>query len=337
MTARVGVVVVVFGAEPELASCLTAIAASAAVQLELVVVDNGCTNPQLSVLVGEHGGRLLAPGHNTGFAAGCNLAAATLESEFVVLVNSDAVISPTALTELIAPLGPTVGLTTGSVRLADRPDLINAAGNPVHFLGTSWAGGFGQSASSHELLRPVASASGALLAARLDVWRRLGGFGDDYFLYVEDVDLSLRCWLLGLQVVFVPSAVAHHHYAFGRNDRKYYYLERNRLLLLLTVFERRTLLLLLPALLLWECAVVAVAAKDRWLRTKVEGWIWLLRHRRQVLDRRQLVQAQRTLPDRALRDVLSGRVTAGNVERPPGFAVLDGLLASYWRVVRRLL
>ena len=335
--ADVGVVVVAYGPEPELAHCLQAVRASTGVDVDLVVVDNGCSNDQLPALVQQCGGRLLSPGRNSGFAGGCNLAASTLTSDYVVLVNSDAVVAPDALRELVAPLGDSVGMTTGSVRLADRPEVINAAGNPVHFLGTSWAGGFGKPAGPHEQVREVASASGALLATRREVWEQLGGFYEDYFTYVEDVDLSLRCRLLGLPVVLVPTAVALHHYDFSRNERKLYFLERNRLLLLLTVLQRRTLLLLLPALLLWECAVLALATKDGWLRAKLEGWGWLLRHRREVVARRRVVQAQRRRPDADLVDVLSARLTPDNVARPPGFAVLDGLLAGYWRLVRPLI
>jgi GT2 family glycosyltransferase len=76
----------------------------------------------------------------------------------------------------------------------------------VHFLGFSWAGRCGEPARSPELPADVASISGACFGVRRELWQRLGGFEDQYFAYHEDVDLSLRCWLAGLSVRYVPGA-----------------------------------------------------------------------------------------------------------------------------------
>ena len=93
---------------------------------------------------------------------------------------------------------------TGLVVMVDDPGMVNAAGNPVHFLGISWAGGYGERVSEHAVPRDVASVSGALFAVRRRVWERLGGLDPAYFLYHEDADLSLRVHLTGLRVVYCP-------------------------------------------------------------------------------------------------------------------------------------
>ncbi len=58
---------------------------------------------------------------------------------------------------------------------------------------------------------------GDCLALRRDVWDSLGGFDELYFAYNEDTDLSLRAWLRGWRVLYVPDAIADHHYEFGRS------------------------------------------------------------------------------------------------------------------------
>ena len=158
---------------------------------------------------------------------------------------------------------PTLGLVCASVRLADSPEVVNAVGNPVHFLYFSWAGGFGDPADQHAEPGTVASITGATFAVRRDFWDQLGGFDERYFLYQEDVDLSMRTWLAGKQVRYVPTAIALHNYEFGRTDTKFYYLERNRLINLLTFPERRTLVRIAPLALGVEFALIATAAQGR--------------------------------------------------------------------------
>lgn len=334
----VGVVVVAYGPEPELDRCLLAVRASLGVHVDLVVVDNGCTRGDLAELLERAGARDVGPPLNRGFAQGCNEGVAALpEGLPVALVNSDAIVAPTALRALLMALVGDVGIATASLRLAHNPALLNSAGNPVHFTGTSWAGAFGEAADLHARPREVAGASGATLVVRRDVWDRLGGFDPEYFTYCEDTELSLRCRLLGLRVVYAPDAVSVHHYAFSRNPLKNYYLERNRLLVLLTVLEVRTLLVLAPALLAWEVCVLAGAVLQGWGRPKVRGWWWLMTHASALRRRRQVVQVERRCGDDVLVPFLVGRITPGNVDAPPALGVINLLLGAYWWAARKVL
>lgn len=334
---RVGVVVLAYGAEDHLEECLTSIVGSTDVEVDLVVVDNGCTNPRLEELASAVSARVLRPERNRGFAGGCNDGVALLETDLIALVNSDAVVDENALRVLADSMEDGIAVVSASVRLADRPAYLNSAGNPVHYTGVTWAGAFGEPATAHGQRRDVASASGATMLIRRNVWELLGGFDDEYFTYVEDTELSLRCWLLGMRVVYEPRASSLHHYAFSRNADKLYFLERNRLLMVLTLYELRTLLLLAPALLFWEACVVAAALADGWWRSKLAGWIWIAGHVRHVHSRRAAVQRLRSVPDGVLASLLEGRIRPNNVTTPPGFALVNGVLAMYWSLVRRLL
>ena len=102
----------------------------------------------------------------------------------------------------------------------------------------------------------MAGASGACVLLRRALWDRLEGFDDAYFAYLEDTELSLRCWRLGLAARCVPTARALHHYEFSRNPRKMYLLERNRLVLVTTLWSARALILLAPLFLALEVALL---------------------------------------------------------------------------------
>jgi GT2 family glycosyltransferase len=338
MTTRATAVMLAYGDEPWLVEAARAVLASTGVDLDLVVVDNGCTGPAVDEVKGLPGVRVVRPAENTGYAGGCALGAAEATGDVVAFVNSDAVVEPASLARIVAAATETgVGAAMGSVRLAEHPELINTAGNPLHVAGLSWAGGHGEPATRYARRRDVPVVSGCCFAIRRQLWRELGGFAREYFAYHEDVELSLRLWQRGLRVVYVPDAVVRHHYEFSRNDLKHYLVERNRLLTLLTAYQVRTLLVLSPVLILTEAAMLATAVAGGWLRPKARGWLWLWRHRDWVRQRRRQLQGERTVPDRALVSLMTARFDPGNVAAPRGIGAYNAMVAAYWALARRLL
>lgn len=330
----VGVVMVAYGAEPLLHEAVTSVLGSVGVRVEVVLIDNGADPGAIESVRDLPGVTLVVPGENIGFAAGCNLGAATTSAEIVALFNCDATMRADALRQLASALeDPSVGIATASIRLADTPDLMNSAGNPVHYLGMAWAGGHGRPASEYGMPRPVSSASGACCAVRHDLWDELGGFDEDYFAYHEDVELSLRCWQRQRSVLYVPDAIAWHHYEFDRNPTKTYLLERNRLLTLLTTYGGRSLALLAPALAAQELALLLLATRQGWLSAKTDGYRWLLRHHRDVWRRRREVQAARRCPDRAVMVHLATTFDATNVDPVPGLGLLNAGSTWYGKAV----
>lgn len=335
---KVSVVVVAFGNEPTLSKCLAAILASTGVEIELLVVDNGANPAHLECLADYPAALLIGPPLNRGFTGANNEAVGQSTGDIVALVNADAFVEHDALARLAAAASqPDTGIATASVRLADRPHLLNSAGNPVHYSGLSWSGAFEEPAVEHADTTEVASASGAALALRREVWDELGGFNDDMFAYLEDAELSLRCWQCDLAVKYVPDAVVRHQYEFGRHPIKMFLLERNRHLMLLTLYDVRSLVLLAPALLLLEFALFAQALVDGWGGAKVRGWAWIICNGRAIRARRRIVRRSRTVPDRVWMRRLSDRIDPGNVKAPPGMGFLNALLAGHWRLVRPLL
>lgn len=335
----VSAIVLAYGPEPLLEDCVAAVLASEGVRTEVVLVDNGCLTGAVERLEDLPGVVVVRPGRNTGFAGGCNLGVQASSGDVVALVNGDAVVTPGALSALVAALeDPAVGMASGSLRLLEEPETMNSAGNPVHYLGFSWAGALGEPASEHAQPVDIASATGAAVALRREVWDDLGGFWEEMFAYCEDAELSLRCWQRGLTVRFVPEAEVRHRYEFSRNDLKFYLLERNRLLLVLTLLERRTLAVLAPALAALELVVLLMAWRDGWARQKIRGWGWLLRNRGLVRARRALVQESRLVSDADLLPRLfTDTFAPGGGSGMSAPRVLNLGSALYWRVAKGLL
>jgi GT2 family glycosyltransferase len=325
----VSAVVVAYGAGPQLARCLESLAGEAD---EVVVVDNlGDATVPDSV-------RLVSPGENLGFTAGANLGAREATGDVLVFLNPDTVVAAGALRRLAKVVGdPEVGIAMARLRLLERPDELNSSGTVVHVTGTGWAGGFGEPVDSLTEPREVAAPSGAAMAIRAETFRKLGGFAEELFMYLEDLELGWRVRLAGLSVVVDPGADVYHEYEYGRNPRKSYLLERNRLVFVLSAYSARLLVLLAPLLAVTELGMLALALKEGWFRDKLRGWGWLIRHGGTVRRRRRSTQELRRVRDRDLARYLTATFSPGMVPVPGLLRAANPVVRGYWRLVRRAL
>ena len=307
--------------------------------IEVVVVQNGNRSPELVAVEAREAITVVDARGNVGFPAGCNRGAAATDAGVLVFVNPDAVAEPGAVLALVNALtDDAIGIAQARLRLLDEPGLLNSGGNVLHISGIAWPSGYRMPASSVDVRRDIAYASGAAFAIRANVFREIGGFNEDLFIYQEDLELSWRVWLRGLRVVVEPRADFLHDYTFDRtNKRKLYYLERNRLVFVLTAYSARLLLLLMPVFFVVEASVALVALREGWLREKARGWGWLLSHAGWLVQRRRAVQALRRVPDRELARLFTSVIDPPMTAVPAGTAVLNGIVSAWWRAVRVLL
>jgi GT2 family glycosyltransferase len=302
----------------------------------VIVVDNGGGGPEIEDA--RRRARVLSS-PNDGFGAACNLGARETHADVLVFLNPDTVARPGAITALARALeDPSVGVVQARLRLLDEPELLNSSGNIVHVSGLAWPGGYRDRADELAVPREIPYASGAACAIRADLFRELGGFTDELFLYQEDLELCWRARLHGLRVVVTPEADVLHDYVLERADRrKEYFLERNRLIFLVTAYAGRTLLLLAPVLLAVEAGVTLLALRQGWLREKAAGWWWLVRNRSWLARRRRETQALRRVPDRSLAPFLTPVLDPRMLELPAGVAAANALVSAWWRGARVVL
>jgi len=332
------VLIVAYDSRDDLTKTLPALLAELSDGDELIVVDNKPGDGSAE-LVRELAptARIVEPGGNSGFAGGCNAGAAEASGDLLVILNPDAAPRPGFGEAIRRPWVEERGWDAWQALVTDgRGELVNSAGNPVHFTGIVWAGDHGRPLGETPASE-VTAASGACLAISLESWRRLDGFPAEFFMYHEDVDLSVRLWSAGGAVGIEPSAVVAHAYEFGANADKWRWLERNRLAFLVRTYPGTLLLLLAPALLATELALLAVAAAGGWGGQKLRADLEFLRWLPRLLRERREVQARRTIPAgefaARLTPDLDSELISPLVRSWPARMLLRG----YWRLVRLLL
>lgn len=334
---RASVVIVAYNSGPTLVRCLESLSHSEP-QPEVIVVNNGDRGPE--ILEAEELGfvRVIEPGENLGFAGGCDLGAEHATGEVLAFLNPDTTVTPGTVAALARAVeGPAVGIAMGRLRLLDRPDTLNSAGCAIHISGLAWSDGYGDPVSSLESPREITYANGSAMAIRAALFRELGGFTSELFIYHEDLELGWRVRMRGLRVVVEPSADVFHDYEFGRNPTKNYYMERNRLIFVSSAYSGRLLLLLSPLLVATEVALAGLALRQGWFRDKAAGWKWVAKNRRWLLQHRRKLQQARTVPDRELAPYLTSVIDPRMIPLSRAIKLVNPLLSAYWAVARRLL
>jgi N-acetylglucosaminyl-diphospho-decaprenol L-rhamnosyltransferase len=302
---------------------------------ELIVVDNGSRDglaEELGRLAPE--ARLLSPATNLGFAAGANLGAAVARGDLLVLLNPDAIVQPGWAEAIRGPWGGPWDAWMGLVLLADG-GAINTSGGILHFTGFGWAGQFGEPiAAGPSVPTEVAFLSGACLAIPTTTWQAVGGFPEDFFMYCEDVDLSLRLRLQGGRLAVVPDARVTHSYEFGKGAQKWRLLERNRWATIIRTYPAALLLVVMPTLLVAEVAVWATALRGGWGRMKALAMLDLLRALPRLWRERRLIQADRSVTAGSFAAPLVAELSSpylGHAGRQP---IVRAGLGLYWRLAR---
>jgi GT2 family glycosyltransferase len=189
------------------------LAALASVEgLPSICVDNGSTDGS-DLLVAERFPKveLLRTGANLGFAAGNNVGirrALGRGAAWVLLLNNDAVAEPGLADALdrAAVARPDAGLLACTILSED--------GRSVQYAGARFDARRGYSGRVATVVpaavRDVGRADGAALAVSRAAVERVGLLDESLFMYVEDVDWSLRVREAGLAVVLVPDARVRH-------------------------------------------------------------------------------------------------------------------------------
>ena len=208
-------VIVNWNGERFLDRCLIALLAQTAKPHEIILMDNASTDGSVEIARRFPAVRVIALEQNTGFARGNNLAieAASAESEWIALINPDAFAAPRWLEALLAVAESKPEFDVFGSKLVNAADstLLDGTGDAYHISGLVWRTAHGVPVShlgesECEIFSPCAAAALYRRSALLE----MGGFDEDFFCYVEDVDLGFRLRLAGYRCLYVPQSVAHH-------------------------------------------------------------------------------------------------------------------------------
>jgi N-acetylglucosaminyl-diphospho-decaprenol L-rhamnosyltransferase len=224
----VSVVIVSYESRDLLARCLAALAADAGrvATVETIVVDQASQDGTTAWLAAEHPGvHVVALPGNVGFGAGNNRGAAVASGRWLLLLNSDAFVRPGAIDELVrfaetrpaaGAVGPRLLWPDGHLQRSCRrfPTVFRIATEYLYLRKLAprsrALNGFYCGEFAHDAPRRVDWLTGACLLVRRELYERLGGFDEAFFLYSEEIDLLYRASRLGAETWYDPAAEVVH-------------------------------------------------------------------------------------------------------------------------------
>lgn len=227
----ISIIIVNHRADEILDRCLEHIADGATnLKIEVLIIDNPpFESPKDYSDSFNFEVRRISTEKNIGFAAACNLGASKSTGEYLLFLNPDLLVSPNSINVLFQTLTQETpdGIATGKLIGRDGkfqpscrrfPTLKN-----ILFSRGSIFGKFIKHQKSiytypdSGTILEVEAAAAAFMIISRDVFNKLSGFDESFFMYFEDTDICLRLSKLGGKVLFVPDASGKHYWGYSTN------------------------------------------------------------------------------------------------------------------------
>jgi GT2 family glycosyltransferase len=307
---QVSVVVLNWNGRPYLDACLTPLLAQEFRDFEVVLIDNGSTDSSAEFVAERFPSvRLIRSERNLGFAAGNNLAIQATTSAFVATLNNDTRVEPGWLSALVAASesDPRVGSCASKMLFAAQPEIIDSAGIAPDVAGIAWNRQAGER-DTPTLAFPrkrgreergwveVFGASAGAALYRRAMLDEIGLFDEDFFAYLEDIDLAWRARLAGWRCLYVPEARVYHVHSATvgmRSAFKGYHLGRNKLWTIVKNYPMPELALYAPVIGLYDLLAVAYHLLVRRDLSPLRGRLAAVGGLQRMLAKRRAIQKKR--------------------------------------------
>jgi len=303
--ALIAVIVVNYNAGSMLLRCLETIRSQTIRPKQVIVVDNASQDG--SILAAETRFPefdFIKLEKNIGFAAANNLAIHRTDGCYwIALLNPDAFAAPDWLERMLhaSVSYPEYHFFGARMLMDDDHTKLDGVGDIYHAVGLPWRMGHGKTAAG-QFVNPMEIFSPCAAAAlyRRDDLIMIGGFDEDFFCYVEDVDVGFRLRLMGLRCLYVPDAIVFHKGSAltgRRSNFAVYHGQRNLIWTFLKNVPAPWVWLLSPFHLLLNFVAVPLLGLPA-LRAKRDaliglGNIWRKRH---VIQRTRCIGFRNLVP-----------------------------------------
>jgi GT2 family glycosyltransferase len=304
----VSVVIVNFNGKDLLKTCLRTLLETDYSNFGVTVVDNASSDGSLdaikSVADSDSRVKIVKNANNVGHAEGCNVGAKMSKGKYVVFVDSDIEFASKGwLVELVKVMedDKTVGLAQAKIVLSEDQNRLEYFCENVDALGT-WSANYGSNAQELKQNFELLAASAGCCIIRRTLFNEVGRFDDDYFIYDDDTDLSLRVRLRGFSVLFVSSSLVIHRSSVlrGVSGGMLYHSSKNRMHTAIKNYEFGNVCWRFPLLCLSILIVSAgffVSKKHEEAKASLRGLTNTIKDFQKIWIKRLVFQPKRRIAD----------------------------------------
>lgn len=220
-----------------LGDCIKSIKSQTYNNIEINIIDNGSSDGSIDFLREKHPEiNPIINAQNEGFSRAHNKAIIISSGEYILPLNFDIVLAPTFVEEMVKAIESSsdIGIVSGklyAIKKGEKTNIIDSSGITMQGMFPADRGQNETDSNQYNKLEYVFGASGAAPLFNREMLEdiRLNDeyFDEDFYIYVEDVDLCWRAQLFGWKAIYTPSAIAYHHRGVTRkydSDMKKDYL-----------------------------------------------------------------------------------------------------------------
>jgi len=295
-----------------LADCLDSIRKQTHQPIETIIVDNGSKDGSVEFLKENYPEvKLITFEVNTGFAPAVNAGIRKATGTYIALLNNDTIVEPEWVQELVKALDehPEIGSAGCKMLAYEDKTILDGVGDGYRRGGLPGRIGHRERDEGRfDTPRYILGACGGAAIYRRELFDDIGLFDDDYFAYLEDVDLGLRAQSAGYKCLYVPTSIVYH-LGCGTTGSGYSPLvvklsAQNNFNTIVKNIPMPMLLKFLPHILYWQTfylAVVTLRGGQIWRGGQLWPWMVgtfkaicmlpkMLKKRAQINKRRSVTQ-----------------------------------------------
>ncbi len=226
MKKSTSIIIVNWNAGEQLYHCVNSVLKySAGLDIEIIVVDNGSTDNSLELISGLPKTTLKQMGQNLGFAKACNIGAKKSEGDFILFLNPDMIVFEDTFINLFNYIykhdKPNIGIygiqlldENGNIQktCARFPSLWNLIVRTVGLdtINSKVFKSYRMDDWDHSKTKEVDQVIGAFFLVKKDLFKKLNGFDERFFVYFEELEFSKRAHDLGFKTVYITESKAYH-------------------------------------------------------------------------------------------------------------------------------
>lgn len=328
----VSIIIVGFNAKHFLPKCLSSLVKSSYKNIEILYIDNGSSDGSCEYLEKYYPQVILVRhSKNLGFSPAHEGILKHVKGEAVLLLNTDTILEKNLLSELVNALYEKndIGAVQPKILMYPKSSQIDSIGSFFLLNGLLYHYGYEKNEKPpiYNSRMEIFSTKGAIMLARKDVLEKVSfkAFGRhdasifdcDYFTAFEDTDLSMRIWLSGYKILYVPTARGYHIGGGTNNKARKSFIvfhgEKNRLATYIKNLSIQYLCKVLPRMFLMlqvEFLVYLLFRKNVGSAIAIEKAIlWNFFHIRDTLRKRKFIQnTVRLVPDNSFLPMLTKSV-----------------------------
>ena len=293
--------------------CLRSLQKQTLKDFEIIVVDNSSSDDSVPFIKKNYpGARILELPKNLGFAAAANRGIKEAGGDLIALLNNDTEADKNWLEQIkqAADENPEAGFFASKMLDFKNHSIIDSCGVGITWAGRSFNIGLGEKDSAkYEKNAYVFGACGGAAIYRKELLNQIGLFDEDYFMYMEDVDLSFRAQIAGFKCLYVADAKVYHLGSGSSGGAlspfAFRLYTRNRWLFIFKNFPCIRICLNLHRIIYSELRYFSAALRDHFVKEFIQAKFSFLMNIGKFIKKRKQIRNSYKVTDKYMDEIIA--------------------------------